>query len=221
MKGKLTVKKGQFAQEYAVSGNACEAFRKAGYSMNMSPDSLKSNAWKLAHDPLIEERVAEIQKQMAEENKLTQEEVIQRFRHAYEVGEKNKQSSAMSQAASGLMKMGGFGGENITVRDEQPLPKPPDLENSPNVPEATRKMLKESREREDGLMEPENIIRAVKADPEAAKALAEWEEATRRSKRAKAEGKADPGAILDGLKAKSRLLEIVEASAPQEPTPAV
>jgi len=63
MKGKLTPRKEKFCQLVASGIKYYDAYLSAGYKQNQTPNALRSNAFKLYHEPVIYNRIVELQKE--------------------------------------------------------------------------------------------------------------------------------------------------------------
>lgn len=73
---KITVKQEKFCNEYIRTGNASEAYRLAYNCENMKIETIKNNAYKLLNQNDISTTVKELQKEIAERNKISIDECV-------------------------------------------------------------------------------------------------------------------------------------------------
>lgn len=74
---KLTIKQENFAQAYVKLGDKSAAYRDAYNCENMKPESINRKAFQLFHEVKITARIQELQKEVAERNKITVDELVQ------------------------------------------------------------------------------------------------------------------------------------------------
>lgn len=75
---KLTIKQKRFADEYLISGNATDAYKKAGY--RYSSDSMASvEGHKLLRNPKVSEYINKRMEQLDDEMIMKQKEIMQRL----------------------------------------------------------------------------------------------------------------------------------------------
>ena len=73
--GVLTPKQLRFCQEYLIDYNATQSYIRAGYSAK-SISIANSEGFKLLNKPIIQKKIAELSKKIAQDNELTIEKVI-------------------------------------------------------------------------------------------------------------------------------------------------
>lgn len=81
MKGKLTPKQESFCQNYAISGNATDAAKKAGYSENTAASIGAENLTK----PQIQARLAEIRGKVAKRVRKSQDVLLEYLEDALDI----------------------------------------------------------------------------------------------------------------------------------------
>ena len=197
-KRQLTPKREAFAQLVVTLGNASEAYRQVYSAENMNPDTVKKEASRLVHDPLVAARIDEVTAEARQRNDLTRDEVIQKFRRAYDMAMEDRAHGALSQAASGLARIGGFNNENVRVEDIRL--------QEPEPPEIMRKM----RERDAKIFTPERLKAVIKADPAVMQLVEKWEKADQRARSERDRGHRDLDTIMGSIRAKGDLRNVLE-----------
>lgn len=77
-KQKLTVKQKKFADEYIKTGNATEAYKKAGYKVDkMSIESIGSEAFKTLKKPLVKDYIDKRMKELDDAKIPKQKEILE------------------------------------------------------------------------------------------------------------------------------------------------
>ncbi|USS93993.1 terminase small subunit (plasmid) [Fructilactobacillus ixorae] len=71
----LTIKQRKFADEYIISGNAADAYRKAGYKA--AGDSIRVNASKLLTKPNVKDYITKRMEKLQSEKVASQQEVME------------------------------------------------------------------------------------------------------------------------------------------------
>ena len=121
----LTPKQEAFAQAYVETGNACEAYRQAYSTKNMSQRALEVEASRLLQHPEVSLRLKDMQKASAEKHEITVDKLTQMTLDAYALAMKddNAQTSAAVKAAEFLGKLHGLviDKKEITGKDGAPL----------------------------------------------------------------------------------------------------
>lgn len=100
----LTNKQKQFANLYALLGNASEAARQAGYSER----SAKVTACRLLTKANVAHAVAERRAEYAAELQITKEDVIAGVLSAVEMARRQENPAAMIQGCSALARLLGY-----------------------------------------------------------------------------------------------------------------
>lgn len=106
----LSPKQEAFCQRYLETGNASEAYRKAGYSSNMSDKTVNEASSRLLKNNKVLARVAELQAATVKRHELTIDDIInelEQARVAAQQGDK-PQAAAMVAASMGKAKVLGF-----------------------------------------------------------------------------------------------------------------
>ncbi len=115
----LTPKQQRFVQEYAIDLNATAAAKRAGYS--------EKTAYSVGHEilkkPEIAGAIQAAQAEHRERTKVTVDGLTEDLRAAYDLAEKNGQSSAMTQAALGIAKLHGM----LVDKQQQLEPRAADM----------------------------------------------------------------------------------------------
>ncbi|WP_207653228.1 terminase small subunit [Peptostreptococcus faecalis] len=78
IKKKLTIKQQKFADEYIISGNATESYKKAGYKCS-SNEVASANAVRLLGNDKVKNYIDGKMKEINNSNIMTMEEVMQRL----------------------------------------------------------------------------------------------------------------------------------------------
>ena len=115
----LTRKQQRFVQEYTIDLNATAAAKRAGYS--------EKTAYSVGHEilkkPEIAVAIQAAQAEHRERTKVTVDGLTEDLRAAYDLAEKNGQSSAMTQAALGIAKLHGM----LVDKQQQLEPRADDM----------------------------------------------------------------------------------------------
>jgi hypothetical protein len=101
---KLTARQLKFAAEYAISSNAADAARKAGYSAN----GAKVTGCRLLTFPNLQAAIAVARQQEAIKLDLRKEAVIAGLIDAYNMAKAQRNPSAMVRSAAEIGKLCGF-----------------------------------------------------------------------------------------------------------------
>lgn len=107
----LTPKQEAFAQAYVETGNAAEAYRRAGYSTAQSDKSIHENASKL-HTKILP-RIEELQKRARERHDINVDTLTQMLKEDRQLARENAQSSAAVNAVMGMAKLHGLLVDNV------------------------------------------------------------------------------------------------------------
>lgn len=75
----LTPKQEKFCQEYVKTGNKSEAYRLSYSTSNMKSETINSKAYILSEKGYIRARIEQLQKELAERNKMDIDECVQRL----------------------------------------------------------------------------------------------------------------------------------------------
>lgn len=76
MSGKLTIKQKKFADEYIISGNATESYKKAGYAWK-SENTAYTNASRLLRNAKVKKYIEERMQDLEDEKIADQKEVLE------------------------------------------------------------------------------------------------------------------------------------------------
>lgn len=90
----LTAKQEAFCLAFIESGNASDAYRKAGYSPGMSDKSVNEAASRILKNSKVVARLAAIRKPAAEAAGITLESHLERLQHLSEIAERRGQMNA-------------------------------------------------------------------------------------------------------------------------------
>lgn len=102
----LTPRQEAFAKAFVETGNASEAYRKAGYSTAQSDKSIHENASKLLAK--VQPRLAELQQRAQKRHDVTIDTITTMLKEDRDLARKNVQTSAAVAAAMGLAKLHGL-----------------------------------------------------------------------------------------------------------------
>tara|TARA_R110001606_G_scaffold398055_1_gene576184 strand:- start:876 stop:1397 length:522 start_codon:yes stop_codon:yes gene_type:complete len=75
----LTPKQEKFCQEYVKTGNKSEAYRLSYSTKNQSKKSINENASRLSKEIKVLSRITQLQKELAERNKMDIDECVQKL----------------------------------------------------------------------------------------------------------------------------------------------
>lgn len=102
----MTPKQEAFARAYVETGNASEAYRKAGYSQAQSADAIHQNACKLLTK--VMPRVEQLQQKVIERHDVTIDTIAGMLKEDRELARSSKQSGPAVTATMGLAKLYGL-----------------------------------------------------------------------------------------------------------------
>lgn len=100
----LTTRQTKFVAEYALSGNAAEAARKAGYSAN----GAKVTGCRLLTNPNLQAAIAASRRQEADELELRREHIVGAILQAIDVAKSQNKAGPMISGWREIAKMLGF-----------------------------------------------------------------------------------------------------------------
>lgn len=106
MPAKLTIKQEAFARAYVETGNASEAYRKAGYSQNQCDEAIHQNASKLLAKVLP--RVEQLQQKVIARHDVSVDTIAQMLREDRDLARTHKQSGPAVSATMCLAKLYGL-----------------------------------------------------------------------------------------------------------------
>ena len=117
----LTPKMEKACRAFVETGSKSDAYR-AGYSTgNMKDRTINTKAYVLFERDDIRARVAELQAEAAERNKVTIDSLSDMFKAAYDLAEKEEVPAAMVSAATALGRLHGIISDKGTVTHEYRL----------------------------------------------------------------------------------------------------
>ena len=107
---RLTIKQERFARQYVgpCKGNAAAAYRAAGYSANMSNESVWVAACRLLKKAKVRLMVDRLKAEFEAQEAITLPEISAALRRAIDGAAAAEQWGASSQAALGLAKLAGL-----------------------------------------------------------------------------------------------------------------
>jgi hypothetical protein len=106
---KLTDKKEAACQAYIeCGGNQSEAYRRAYNAKNMKPESIWTEASLLFSDPMVSQRVLELQAIHAERHNVTVDTITKELDEAKDLAKECEQPAAMTGAIMGKAKIHGL-----------------------------------------------------------------------------------------------------------------
>lgn len=111
---KPTQKQQAFARAVVETGNQSEAYRRAYDAQNMSPDSIKVEACKLAQNPNVAQTVEQLQQKLAQRHEITVDKLTSMAVVAYDLA---LDESAPSAAVSAVLALGKLHGLIIDKKD--------------------------------------------------------------------------------------------------------
>lgn len=103
----LPVKREAFAMAYVETGNASEAYRRAGYSQNASAKTINEEASRLLANPKVSARVDELKAQHAERHGETVDSIAAMLREDRQFARACETPAAAVSATMGLAKLYG------------------------------------------------------------------------------------------------------------------
>jgi phage terminase small subunit len=117
---KLTAKQEAFAQAVAAGKSQSDAYREAGYGPNMTAKQVHEEACKLAANPKLVQRIAELRKPVIEEvQRQVKYDLFQAMKEAeeaFEVAKLKQNGGAMTAAATLRAKLNGLLVEKREIR---------------------------------------------------------------------------------------------------------
>jgi phage terminase small subunit len=116
----LTPKQEKFAQEYVITGNASEAYRRSYSASNMGANPVEVEACRLLQSPKVALRVKEIQSKIAERHEITVDDLVVELEEARKLAKVTEQPSSMVAATMGKGKLLGMivDRKDITVHSQ-------------------------------------------------------------------------------------------------------
>lgn len=102
--GKLTVRQAKFVEHYALSGNAAEAARLAGYS----PRSARVTGPETLSNPAVKQALAARQRVFQAEMGVTKQDVVNGLLSAIQMGREQQNPAAMIAGLVQIAKLCGF-----------------------------------------------------------------------------------------------------------------
>jgi phage terminase small subunit len=109
----LTIKQENFCLSYIQTDNASEAYRKAGYSKNMSDKTVNEAASRLLKASKVVARLEELRKPIIEKHNVTVESILKELEEARQLAmlpdiNGKAQPSAAVSASMGKAKLAGL-----------------------------------------------------------------------------------------------------------------
>ena len=104
----LTVKEDRFCQEFVISGEKSDAYRKA-YSVDPAKDGdwVESSSWKLFQKKHIQNRIEELRAKTETISLYTADQAMREARRAFDLAEKAISPAAMVSAVTLRAKLAG------------------------------------------------------------------------------------------------------------------
>lgn len=109
----LTPKREKFVQAYIETGNASEAYRKAGYSPNASDKTVNEAASRLLADSKVRARVDELKSHHAERHDVTVDDIRSMLLEDRKFAREMETPAAAVAATMGLAKLYGHLREKV------------------------------------------------------------------------------------------------------------
>ena len=106
--GKPTDQKAAFAQAFFETRNNRKAYIRAYDTANMSPPSIAAAALKTRKDPWVQQRIEELDAELAEETKLSLAHVIRMLQDDRDLAHREGQAAAAVQASMHIAKISGY-----------------------------------------------------------------------------------------------------------------
>ena len=103
------------AQVYVATGNKTEAYRKAGYSTNMTDKAISTKVQRVFNNGVVLGRVAELQAEQAKLHAVTIESLTADLREDRALAYSVKNPSAAVAAVMGMAKLHGFDKQIISA----------------------------------------------------------------------------------------------------------
>ncbi len=108
---KLTVKQEKFLQEWILTGNKSEAYRKSYNCNNMKAKTIAERASRLSNEYKISARYGELSAASQKRNNTTVDAVDCMLKEAFELAKDAVTPSSMVSASMGLIKLHGLDAE--------------------------------------------------------------------------------------------------------------
>lgn len=102
--GQLSVRQEKFVEQYALSGNAAEAARLAGYSAK----SAKIRACRLTKDNRIATEIAQRHRAYQQELQITKEELVSGILNAIRIAREQQNPAVMISGLTQIARICGF-----------------------------------------------------------------------------------------------------------------
>lgn len=112
----MTPKREAFAMAYVETGNASEAYRRAGYSQNASAKTINEEASRLLANPKVSARVDELKAGHAERHGVTVEQISQMLQEDRAFAKECGTPAAAVSATMGLAKLYGHLTDRVDAR---------------------------------------------------------------------------------------------------------
>jgi len=125
------------AQVFVATGNKTEAYRKAGYSTNMTDKAISTKVQRVFNNGAVLGRVAELQAEQAKLHAVTIESLTADLREDRALAYSVKNPSAAVAAVMGMAKLHGFDKQIISADTINP----PSLINIAIIDSKTAKRL--------------------------------------------------------------------------------
>lgn len=125
----LTVKQEAFCLAYIETGNASEAYRRAGYSTKAAQKTIHEAASRLLAEGKVSARVSELKAVLAEHFDITVERIAAMLQEDRQFARECSTPAAAVSATMGLAKLGGLliDKRDHTSSDGTMTPKPVNL----------------------------------------------------------------------------------------------
>jgi phage terminase small subunit len=122
----LTIKQENFCLVYIETGNASEAYRKAGYSKGMSDKTVNEASARLLKNGKVIARLAELRKPIIEKHNVNVESILKELEEARQLAlmpdmNGKAQPSAAVSASMGKAKLAGLLIEKLEIAGELSL----------------------------------------------------------------------------------------------------
>lgn len=122
----LTIKQENFCLVYIETGNASEAYRKAGYSKGMSDKTVNEASARLLKNGKVVARLAELRKPIIEKHNVNVESILKELEEARQLAlmpdmNGKAQPSAAVSASMGKAKLAGLLIEKLEIAGELSL----------------------------------------------------------------------------------------------------
>jgi len=111
----LTLKMEVFCNEFVVTGNQSEAYRRAFDTENMKPETINNEAYKLMQRREIAARVDKLKEGIAVKYEITVDDLVKELEEARELAFSTGQPSAMVTAINSKAKLLGLLTDKVQV----------------------------------------------------------------------------------------------------------